>query len=164
MMMMEKKKVMLSQIARFTGKGFLLVTLISLLLSCVPKEQIVLRQIKDVVVDASSGPKLKANAIFYNPNKTKMKLKKINVDIFINGKKSANVDQELKTLIPAHGEFTVPLEVTLNIKELGLMDTICGMIGGKTFDVHYKGFLKINYQGVPVRIPVDYKDDVKIRL
>jgi LEA14-like dessication related protein len=161
---MEKKKVMLSQITRFAGKSFLLVTLIALMFSCLPKEEIVLRQIRDVVVDASSGPKLKANAIFYNPNKTKMKLKKINVDIFINGKKSANVDQELKTLIPAQGEFTVPLEVTLNIKELGLLDTIFGMIGGKVFDVHYKGFLKINYRGIPVRVPVDYKDDVKIRL
>ncbi|HET6540366.1 MAG TPA: hypothetical protein VFG46_07770, partial [Chryseolinea sp.] len=33
-----------------------------------PKEDIVLRQIKDVVVDASTDPMLKANAIFYNPN------------------------------------------------------------------------------------------------
>ena len=164
MMRMEKKKVMISQLAGFGIKGFLLVSLMTLVISCVPKEQIVLRQIKDVVVDASSGPKLKANAIFYNPNKTKMKLKKINVDIFINDKKSANVDQDLKTVIPAQGEFTVPLEVNLNIKELGLLDTIFGMIGGKTFDVHYKGFLKINYKGVPVRIPVDYKDEVKIRL
>ena len=30
-----------------------------------PKEDIVLRQIKDVVVDASTDPMLKANAIFY---------------------------------------------------------------------------------------------------
>lgn len=153
-----------SLITRLVRRNFLVIILLMLCLSCVPKEEIVLRQIKDVVVDASSGPKLKANAIFYNPNKTKMRLKKINIDIFINGKKSANVDQDLKTLIPAQGEFTVPLEVTLNMKELGLLDTIFGMIGGKTFDVHYKGFLKINYKGVPVRIPVDYKDDVKIRL
>lgn len=163
-MRMKKRKIMPSLITRLVRRNFLVIILLMLCLSCVPKEEIVLRQIKDVVVDASSGPKLKANAIFYNPNKTKMRLKKINIDIFINGKKSANVDQDLKTLIPAQGEFTVPLEVTLNMKELGLLDTIFGMIGGKTFDVHYKGFLKINYKGVPVRIPVDYKDDVKIRL
>ncbi|HEX5168836.1 MAG TPA: LEA type 2 family protein [Cyclobacteriaceae bacterium] len=132
--------------------------------SCVPKEEIVLRQIKDVVVDASSEPKLKADAIFYNPNKMKMKLKKIKVDIFVDGKKSGEVDQDLKTLIPAQGEFTVPLEVRLALKELGLLDTIFGMIGGKTFEVHYKGYLKLNYNGVPVRVPVDYKDKVKIRI
>ncbi len=84
-----------------------------------PKEDIVLRQIKDVVVDATSDPMLKANAIFYNPNSMRGKLKKIKVDIFLNGKKAASVDQELKTTIPANDEFTVPIEVKLAIKELG---------------------------------------------
>jgi hypothetical protein len=51
------------------------------------------------------------------------KLKKIKVDIFLNGKKAASVDQELKTTIPANDEFTVPIEVKLAIKELGFMDT-----------------------------------------
>lgn len=132
--------------------------------SCLPKEEIKLRQVKDVVVDASSEPKLKAEAIFYNPNKVRMKLKKIKVDIFVNGKKSGEVDQDLKTIIPAQGEFSVPLEVKLALKEMGLLDTIFGMIGGKTFQVEYKGYLKINYQGVPVRVPVNYKDEVKIRI
>lgn len=144
--------------------GMVFIVMILLLQGCTPKEEIVLRQIKDVVVDASSEPKLKADAIFYNPNKVKMKLKKIKVDIFVNGKKSGEVDQDLKTQIPAQGEFIVPLEVKLALKEMGLLDTIFGMIGGKKFDVHYKGYLKLNYQGVPIRIPVDYKDEVRIRI
>src|SRR5688572_1310232 len=41
-----------------------------------PKEEIVLRQIKDVVVDATSDPLLKANAIFFNPNDVRGKLKR----------------------------------------------------------------------------------------
>jgi len=128
-----------------------------------PKEDIVLRQIKDVVVDASTDPMLKANAIFYNPNSMRGKLKKIKVDIFLNGKKAASVDQELKTSIPANGEFTVPIEVKLAIKELGFMDTLLGMIGGKTFEVRYEGALKLSYHGVPINVPVNYKDEIRIR-
>lgn len=128
-----------------------------------PEEDIVLRHIRDVVVDAASGPVLKANAIFYNPNNMRGRLKKIDVEIFVNGKKAASVEQTLKTSIPAASEFTVPLEVTLAIKELGLMDTIFGMIGGKTFEVHYKGSLRLSYHGFPINVPVDYKDDVKLR-
>jgi LEA14-like dessication related protein len=128
-----------------------------------PEEDIVLRHIRDVVVDASSEPMLKANAIFYNPNDMRGKLKKIDVEIFVNGKKAATVDQSLKTSIPAQSEFTVPLEVKLAVKELGLMDTIFGMIGGKTFKIHYKGSLKLSYRGIPINVPVDYKDDVKFR-
>ena len=128
-----------------------------------PDQDIVLRDIRDVVVDATSEPMLKANAIFYNPNKIKGKLKKIDVEIFVNGKKAASVDQSLKTAIPAAAEFTVPLEVKLAMKELGFMDTILGMVGGKTFNIHYKGSLRLSYHGLPINVPVDYKDDVKIR-
>ena len=57
-----------------------------------PDQDIELKRIKDVVVDASSDPLLKANAIFFNPNKVRGKIKKIKVDIFVNGKKAGSVD------------------------------------------------------------------------
>ena len=91
------------------------------------------------------------------------RLKKIDVDIFVNGKKAASVDQDLKTIIPANSEFTVPIEVKLAIKELGFMDTLLGVIGGKTFEVRYEGSLKLSYHGFPIQVPVRYKDDVRIR-
>lgn len=138
--------------------------IIFLLASCEkPDQDIELRRIKDVVVDASSDPMLKANAVFFNPNKVRGRLKRINVEIFINGKRAAHVDQKLKTHIPSQSEFTVPLEVKLAIKELGFMDTVLGLIGGKKFEVHYKGSLRLSYHGVPIKVPVDYKDDVRIR-
>jgi LEA14-like dessication related protein len=127
-----------------------------------PDQEIVLRHIRDVVVDASTEPKLRANAVFYNPNNVRGRLKEIDVEIFVNGKKAASVDQSLKTSIPAASEFTVPLEVKLAMKELGVMDTIFGMIGGKKFDVHYKGFLRLTYRGLPIKVPVDYHDEVRL--
>lgn len=128
-----------------------------------PDQEIVLRHVRDVVVDATSEPMLKANAIFYNPNNMRGRLKKIDIEIFVNGKKAASVDQAFKTSIPAAAEFTIPLEVKLALKEMGVMDTIFGMIGGKTFDIHYKGALKITYRGLPISVPVDYKDEVRLR-
>ncbi len=128
-----------------------------------PKEKIVLRQIKDVVADATSDPKLKGQAVFYNPNPQSGKLKSINVDIYVNEKKVGTVDQTMKIKIPAKGEFIVPLEVNLKMKELGFMDTLFGMLGGKKFDVRYEGYLKVNYRGVPIKVPVHYKDEVRVR-
>ena len=143
---------------------FLFVLLLLTVQACQkPDQEIVLRQIRDVVVDASSEPMLKANAIFFNPNDVRGRLKKIDVEIFVDGKRAASVDQEMKTSIPAQSEFTVPLEVKLAIKELGIMDTLFGMIGGKTFKIHYKGSLKLSYRGLPITVPVDYKDEVKMR-
>ena len=146
-------------------KLFSIVMLMLFLSACKkPDQDIVLRHVRDVVVDASSEPMLKANAIFYNPNDVRGKLKKIDVEIFVDGKRAASVDQLLKTAIPAQSEFTVPLEVKLAIKELGLMDTIFGMIGGRKFKIHYKGSLKLSYRGLPINVPVDYKDEVRLSL
>ena len=44
-----------------------------------PNERIVLRDIRDVLVDANTDPMLRANAVFFNPNDMHGKLKKINV-------------------------------------------------------------------------------------
>ncbi|WP_079687828.1 NDR1/HIN1-like protein [Ohtaekwangia koreensis] len=126
-------------------------------------EEVQLRQIKDVVVDANTDPRLKANAIFFNPNNKQGRLRKIDVDIYVNGKKAGKIDQKLRTVIPAKGEFTVPLEVQLAMKELGFFDTLLGVLGGKKFEVRYEGSLKLTYHGIPFRVPVKYKDEVRIR-
>lgn len=144
---------------------FLVVSLLMVLASSckTPKEDIVLRQIKDVVVDGTTAPMLKAQAIFFNPNPQHGKLKRINVEIFVDGKKAGTVDQELNTIIPANGEFTVPLEVKLAMQELGFLDTIFSVLGGKKFEVRYEGVLKVNYHGFPLRVPVKYKDEVRVK-
>ncbi|NJM26592.1 MAG: LEA type 2 family protein [Bacteroidia bacterium] len=129
-----------------------------------PKEEIVLRQVKDVVADATSEPMLKAQAVFYNPNDIRMRLKKIKVDVIIDGKKRAEIDQSLNTVIPAKGEFTVPLEVKLAMKEMGFLTTVMSMISGKRMEIQYVGSLKISYHGVPIRVPVDYKSEIRIKI
>jgi LEA14-like dessication related protein len=137
----------------------------SVLNSCkMPDEEIVLRDIKDVVADVSTNPTLKGNAIFFNPNNVRGKLKHISVDIYVNGKKAGKVKKDYKIMIPRNAEFTVPIEVELNIKELGLFDTILGMVGGKKFEIRYDGYLRVNYRGLPIRVPIDYKDDVRLKL
>lgn len=146
------------------GPSFLLAVSFILVTSCGrPEEAVVLRQIRDVVIDATTDPMLKANAIFYNPNNQRGKLKKINIEIFVNGKKSATINQQLKTIIPAKEEFSIPLEVKLSLKELGFMDTLLGVLGGKRFEIRYEGVLKLTYHGVPFNVPVKYKDEVRVR-
>lgn len=130
---------------------------------CGPKEDIEFKYVKDVIVDANTEPLLKGNAVLYNPNKQRMKLRKINVDVYVNDKKTARIDQEPSLLIPSEAEFIVPLEVKLNMKELGFMDTLFGVLGGKKMKVRYKGTISVTYKGIPVRVPVDYESTVNFR-
>jgi LEA14-like dessication related protein len=161
------KEIIATAQCRLKMKQRFLLLMISaclMLTSCeLPKEQIELKQIRDVVVDATTEPLLKANAIFYNPNDARGRLKKIKVDIFINGKKAGEIDQDLTTIIPAKSNFTVPIEVKLSLKEFGVLDTIFSMLGGKKFEVHYQGSLRLKYHGVPIRVPVDYKDEIRLK-
>jgi len=124
----------------------------------------VLRNVRDIVIDANTEPTLKAQAILYNPNNIRIKLREVEIDVYVNGKKSGRIDQELKMMIPAEAEFTVPLEVKLNMKELGLLDTIFGMIGGKKLKVEYKGSISVTYKGLPIRVPVNHQSEVRFKL
>jgi LEA14-like dessication related protein len=136
---------------------------IVLLQSChKPDQDIVLRHVKDVVADATSEPTLRAEAVFFNPNNMGGKLKNIDVEIFVNGKKAGTVDKAYTIRIPAKGEFSVPLEVKLNMKELGTLDTILGMLGGKKFDIKYVGNLRLSYRGFPVKVPIDHKSQIRV--
>ncbi len=132
--------------------------------ACKPEGDVELRRIKDVVVDATTEPVLKANAVLFNPNKIRMTLRAIEMDVFVDGKKAARIDQRLKTKVPAQAEFIVPLEVKLNLKELGFFDTLFSVLGGKKKKIHYKGSIRFTYKGVPVKIPVDYQDEIRVRI
>lgn len=133
--------------------------------SCVPKEQIVLRVIRNVTIDTGldGEPLLKGEAVFYNPNSTRMKLKEINVDVFVDGKKSAIVKQKFNALIKPRSEFTVPLEIQLSLKDIGLLDTLFSLLGGKQYEIHFLGNIRIHVRGIPVKVPVDYTDKTRLK-
>lgn len=133
--------------------------------SCLPKNAIELRDVRNLQLKVGENgyPVLMGDAVFYNPNASRMRLKQIKVDVFVDGKKSARVDHELKTVARGHSEFMVPLTVQLEVKDIGLMDAIKSIFGGKTYQIHYLGELKVNVNGIPFKVPVDHKEDFKLR-
>ena len=145
-------------------KSFLTVGMLWLVVSgCVPMEQVILRSVNIIQVEPGDNGEalLKADAIFYNPNVSRMRLKEIDIDIFVDGKKAGKVDQKFSSLIKAKSEFAVPLEVQLNLKEIGLLDTILSFLGGKEHDIQFTGFIKMKVNGFPVKAPINYKEEFK---
>jgi LEA14-like dessication related protein len=154
----------LNQLTRKMKKILILFTIS--LFACVPKKEIVLKDIRniDLQTGLNGEPKLSALALFHNPNKTKMMLREINVEVYVDGKKAASSDQKMETPIPANNDFTVPIEVMLNLKEIGLLDTLFGFLTGKTHEVRFLGFVRVKVHGVLLKIPVDYKNDLKMKI
>jgi len=103
---------------------------------------------------------LKADVVFYNPNKGSMRLKEITLDILLDGKPAAFIDQKLTAQIKGQSQFTVPLELQFKRNE-GLVETIFNLFGGKKHGVRFTGKLRVKVKGFPVNIPIDYKDEIK---
>jgi hypothetical protein len=92
-----------------------------------------------------------------------MKLRQVKIDVFLDGEKRAFVDQDSKVVAKAKSEFTIP--VVLNLTEgVKIQDLLMDVLRGKKYQVRYLGYLKVNVNGFPVRIPIDHTEELKLRL
>ncbi|HEX8061411.1 MAG TPA: hypothetical protein VF473_10775 [Cyclobacteriaceae bacterium] len=132
--------------------------------SCVPNESIELRDVRNFSLTSIGGAQtLSGDALFYNPNSSRMKLRKVKIDVFLDGNKSAFIDQDSKVVAKANSEFTIPVSLQLT-EGLKIKDFLVGAIMGKKYMVRYKGYLKVNINGLPVRIPIDHEEELKLSL
>jgi LEA14-like dessication related protein len=134
------------------------------MMGCLPKDAIELRGVERFGIVTGGKTSLTGDAVFYNPNSSRMKLRQIKIDIYLDGEKTAVVDQNTKVVAKGKSEFTVPVAIDLadNVK---ISDLLLNVLGGKKREVHYKGHLKVNLNGIPMRIPIDHKEefDMSIR-
>lgn len=137
---------------------------LALIGSCAPQQEIKLVRVENVQVrKAAKGALLTGDAVFFNPNRVGLRLKEVRVDVLVDAKKVANLDQLLSTQVKGKSEFTVPLEVELNLSEFGLSDALQGLFGGRKYQVQYQGYLKVAVNGVPLKIKVDHQEEFKLR-
>lgn len=137
---------------------------LGLLNGCAPKEPVVLREvhIRNVTVGPDGkNPVLQADAVLYNPNKGSLRLKEIDLEILVDDKPAARIDQKLSAQIKAQSEFTVPLEVQLKLGDSGMLNTLLSILGGKKHAIRFTGKVRIKVGGFPVNIPVDHQDEIK---
>lgn len=144
-------------------KRWIIVCVVGLLCTCcAPKEPVVFRKVNIQRIEGGAGgtPVLYADAVFYNPNKAGMKLRYVDIDVFVDGKLMARIDHEVNLAIRSQSEFTVPLEVRLEQKSI--FETLMGIFGGKEHEVALSGSIKIKAKGFPVRVPVQHREQMRL--
>lgn len=110
-----------------------------------------------------SSQAISGDAVFFNPNTSRMTLRQVKIDVFLNGEKSAFVEQDSRVVAKPNSEFTIP--VTLQLKEgVKIQDLVLGALTGKKYQVRYLGHLKVSINGVPMRIPIDHSEELKLSL
>lgn len=144
---------------------FLLIFGIVILAACNrPEEEPEFLRVDNIKVTKVTGKEafLNGDAFFYNTNDVRMKLKAVDIDIEMEGKKIGTINHKVKTRIPAKSEFKVPLDATFDIRDIGLLNGIISVLGGKKVKVHYTGKIKVAVYGITYNVPIDYDDEVRL--
>ncbi len=149
-------------------KILLLSTFIILFTNCNIKEKPEFIKVEKIEITNASAKiiTLNINAIFNNPNDIGGSLNCENIVILINDVALGKISSE-DFKVPAHKEFKVPLEVTINTKEILGSNSISGILNSfvkKTIKVQYKGDIIYRLVGSSFKYHIDTTENVKLIL
>ena len=133
-------------------------SVIILLSSCQSPKELVYRDFKNLTVNkvGFAATSLKLDLIYYNPNNFGLQLKYTDLDIFIDNTYLGHSSQDYQITIPRLSEFTLPLVIELDMKNL-LKNAIPTLLLGKEVMVKITGTVKVGKANVYKTFPVNYE-------
>lgn len=113
-----------------------------------------------------STANLHAEAVLHNPNKNTITIKSADIDILVNEKVIAILEQDFDIKAEGHEDFMIPLDVKIKLKDLNInaIGSALGLFGDKGQEIHYLGKIKVKAYGVPFSVKVDYKDNINLKI
>lgn len=93
-----------------------------------------------------------------NPNNFSFKLKKVDLDLFVNGKNVGKVNKLDKVRIKANSKETYPVGFEITPAEaLTNVLYLIGELQGRSPQLEVKGSITVSKLGIPKKIKVDHK-------
>jgi LEA14-like dessication related protein len=129
--------------------------------SCGKPKDLEFRKISNIKFNLPAST-VGADVVMFNPNNISLQLKSVEIDILVNDKLVGRIDQTHQVMISRKSEFSLPVSVAVSLKDLGLVNAFAGLLGGKTFPVQFKGFMRINFLGLQKNIMIDYTEQIKL--
>lgn len=147
---------------------FFLLLILAGLSSCHKPESPQFKHLENVVVEMQSlsTANLHAEAVLHNPNKNTITIKSADIDILVNEKVIAILEQDFDIKAEGHEDFMIPLDVKIKLKDLNInaIGSALGLFGDKGQEIHYLGKIKVKAYGVPFSVKVDYKDNINLKI
>ncbi|HQW83605.1 MAG TPA: LEA type 2 family protein [Ferruginibacter sp.] len=137
---------------------FLFISFIIFTPSCQAPKELVYRDFKNLSVDkiGFAASMLKVDLIYYNPNNFGLQLKYTDLDIFVDNNYLGHSSQDYQITIPRLSEFTLPLQIQLDMKNL-MKNAIPTLLLGKEVMVKITGTVKLGKANVYKTFPVNYE-------
>jgi hypothetical protein len=135
----------------------LLISFIFLLSSCRTPKDLEFREVKNISVEniGFSAATLKAEVVYYNPNNFSLELNRTDLDIFIDSSYLGHSSQDLQVKVPKREQFTIPVVVALDMKNL-LRNGLTALMNKQVL-VKVVGRVKVGKAGVYKSFPLTYQ-------
>lgn len=142
------------------NKPFYPVTFLVLLIlttSCQAPKDLVYRDFKNLKIEkvGFAATTLKLDLIYYNPNNFGLQLKYTDLDIYVNNNYLGHSSQDYQITIPRLAEFTMPLAIEVDMKNL--LKNAFPTLLGKEVMVKVTGTVKLGKANVYKTFPVNYE-------
>lgn len=98
---------------------------------------------------------LKVDLVYYNPNNFGLQLKYTDLDIYVNNNYLGHSSQDYQITIPRLSEFTMPLAIEVDMKNL--LKNAFPTLLGKEVLVKVTGTVKLGKANVFKTFPVNYE-------
>ena len=90
------------------------------------------------------------------------------IDVIVNGINVGKAKQKESTAISANADFTLPMQIQFPPSKIfkdknSLINFALSALGSKKIDLQYKGSVTISVLEIPFNVPVDYKDEIKLK-
>ena len=133
------------------------VVLTNLLVCCSSPKALEYRDFKNFKVEKPgfSSTALKMDLIYYNPNNFGMELNRTDLDIYINDNYLGRATQEYQVAIPRRAEFSIPLTMDVDMKNL-LKNGFITLLNSEVM-VKVTGTVRVGKLNVFKSFPVNYE-------
>ena len=136
--------------------------------SCNKPESPQFKKLDNIVVKLESltTATLHAEAVLFNPNKNTITIKSADIDIMVDDKVIAVLEEDYDIKAIGNEDFMVPLDVKIRLQDLNLnaIGTALGLIGGGGQEIRYLGKIRVKAYGVPFSVKIDYTDNINIKI
>ena len=112
---------------------------------------------------------LSANALFNNPNLIGGRLNTDGVQVYVNDISFGRIKTE-KFKVPAAADFTIPLKIQINTKDLfdkdpnGFLNGLLNSVLNRTLKVRYEGTIQFKALGINHSYLINKTETIKIKL
>lgn len=136
--------------------------------SCLSLESVKFEKLVNTRIIGISGQDItiQTEAQFFNPNKIKGLIKDISIDVSIKDQIVAHLMEESKVKVMKNERFIVPVKLTIKLKSLknDLLGNLINLIKTRKIELTYSGYISIRSFGIGYKIPIDYQEELEIKL